>query len=162
VALDSYIDWRLSTDWLVMGVPVPGAVEPAPAIEVPFQITVGDRQVRGYIDRVFVHAKTGQPLVVDLKSGVKPDSDAQLAIYAKALREMGLGEFEWGAYYYAMKKGGVLTNFINLAHWTDEMFEDVYLPGGEIIERELFVPKPGKACFFCTVARHCRYNRSAT
>lgn len=155
-ALASYVTWRLDSPWVVMRMP-----DGSPAIELPFVVDTGGIPVRGYIDRVFVHRTTNEPLVVDLKSGMKPKNDSQLAIYKKAL-ESNLGKpFSWGAYYYGMKKGGQLTDLIDLSYWTDEMLFDLYNPAEKAIEQGLFIPNPGDACFHCGVKQHCRYQLSA-
>lgn len=155
-ALTAYVAWRTEGEWVVMRMP-----DGSPAIELPFVVDIGGIPVRGYIDRVFVHRTTNEPLVVDLKSGMKPKNDSQLAIYKKAL-ESNLGRpFSWGAYYYGMKKGGQLTDPIDLSYWTDEMLFDLYNPAEKAIEQGLFIPNPGEACMHCGVKQHCRYQLSA-
>lgn len=166
-ACTSYLDWRLQGDWDVMVMP-----DGTPAIEVEFDELLAedipsadheytDLRVRGYIDRVFISTKTGTPLIVDLKSGVKPKNDVQLGLYKYALERKLPGQFfSWGAYLYGMKKGGELTNFINLQHWTPQKLIQVNEPAAEGIRQELFVPNPGDACFHCSVASACSFYQS--
>jgi hypothetical protein len=162
-ACTSYLDWRLEGDWDLMVMP-----SGEPAIEVEFKSLLASSEdnelwVRGYIDRVFISTKTGAPLILDLKSGVKPKNDVQLGVYKFALEEMFPGQyFSWGAYLYGMKKGGTLTNFINLQHWTVQKLIQVYAPATEGIERQIFVPNPGEACFHCGVAQQCAFYQSTT
>jgi len=159
-AIQNYVSWRLKSAFLVpMNIPGWG-----PAIEVPFQLTIAGRQVRGYIDRVFVSTDTGVPVVVDLKSGQKPKTDEQLGLYATALRATLPGEFKWGAYLYGWKnpeKPATLTAPIDLSYYTDEMLSQTYGDAALAIDQSLFVPNPGEACFHCQLIDSCKFARSA-
>lgn len=158
-ALEDYIEWRLRGEWDVMAMP-DGTT---PAIEIPFTFTLpSGLPLRGVIDRVLVSTKTGQPIIVDLKSGLKPKTDGQLALYRFGLEEkIPFRMFGWGAYYYGMKKGGKFTNPIDISHWTPEMLQRVYDTADSIIAQRLFVPNPGEACFHCPVQKHCLFGRSS-
>lgn len=157
-ALEDYIEWRLQGDWQTMA--MPGGT---PAIEIPFTFELpSGLPLRGVIDRVFVSTKTGQPLIVDLKSGQKPKTDGQLALYRFGLEAMLYGQpFGWGAYYYGMKRGGTFTQPIDLSHWTPQMLQTVYDTADEIVRQRLFVPNPGEHCFHCPVKQHCAFGRSS-
>lgn len=155
-ALNQYVEWRLTEPWDVMAMP-----DGSPAIEIPFEFDLAGIPVRGYVDRVFVSRKTGAPLVVDLKSGLKPKNDIQLAVYSRALEEQLGQPFSWGAYYYGMKRGGQLTDFIDLSYWTDDRLLAIYGPADSAISQQLFIPNPGDACFHCPLTEHCSFFRSA-
>lgn len=157
-ALEDYIEWRLLGDWDVMAMP-----DGSPAIEVPFTFHLpSGLPLRGVIDRVLVSMKTGQPIIVDLKSGLKPKTDGQLALYRFAMEEkIPFRLFGWGAYYYGMKKGGTFTSPIDLSYWTPEMLQKVYDTADSIVEQRLFVPNPGEQCYHCPVQKHCAFGRSS-
>lgn len=157
-ALEDYIGWRLQGEWDVMPMP-----DGSPAIEIPFTFELpSGLPLRGVIDRVFLSAKTGAPLIVDLKSGLKPKTDGQLALYRFGLEKMiPFRMFGWGAYYYGMKRGGSFTDPIDLSHWTPEKLERVYDTADEIIRQRLFLPNPGEHCFHCAVKNHCAFQRSS-
>lgn len=157
-AVEDYIEWRMQGDWDVMEMP-----DGTPAIEIPFTFELpSGLPLRGVIDRVLVSTKTSQPLIVDLKSGQKPKTDGQLALYRFGLEKMiPFRLFGWGAYYYGMKRGGTLTQPIDISHWTPEMLQRVYDTADSIIAQRLFVPNPGEHCFHCPVARHCPFERSS-
>jgi putative RecB family exonuclease len=76
--ITNYVDWRLASGYQLVDLPGFG-----PAIEVPFLIDLGGVVVKGYVDRVFEMNDT--PLILDLKSGRKPETIEQLAIYRIAL-----------------------------------------------------------------------------
>lgn len=157
-ALEDYIEWRLQGDWDVMAMP-----DGSPAIEIPFTFELpSGLPLRGVIDRVLVSTKTGQPLIVDLKSGQKPKTDGQLALYRFGLEKLiPFRMFGWGAYYYGMKRGGTFTQPIDISHWTPEMLQRVYETADTIIAQRLFVPNPGEHCWHCPVQKHCDFFRSS-
>ena len=89
IMLAGWASWRLTSGWEIAEIAVPTMVAPidgdddpymdykaTPGIEVPFEVDVAGIPVKGYIDRVF--ERNGEYLVVDLKSGMEPDSSAQL------------------------------------------------------------------------------------
>ena len=153
-ANEAYVDWRLANPNLQIYVLPDGS----PAIEVEFNIQIGERAVRGYIDRVFIDRTNKSPLIVDLKSGGKPDTDEQLGVYRYALEATYGLPFVWGAYLYALKKGGVLTAPISLEHWTEEQLVYKYGVANKMIQQKLFLPNPGPGCFHCGVSDSCLFN----
>lgn len=150
--LNNYITWRLENPQLQLLTLPSGAV----AVEVPFVVHIEDVPVKGYIDRVFVNTTNGTPVVVDIKSGQKPDSSQQLGIYRKALAAGGV-ELTYGAFIYGLKKGCSVTPDIDLRVWTDEALARVYVAADRQIKAGLFIPHPGEACFHCSVSKHCKF-----
>jgi len=158
-ALANYVEWRLQNSHLqVAEVERVGETCTLYAIEIEFEIRLSPdcAPIRGAIDRVF-RDSNGTPLLVDIKSGLKPKSSSQLGLYARAWQEMYGEKIQYGAYVYGLKKGVTATPPIDLSVWTDERLNQVYGTADKLIEQGLFIPKPGDGCFTCTVKRNCDY-----
>ncbi|MBX6421836.1 MAG: PD-(D/E)XK nuclease family protein [Nevskia sp.] len=121
-------------------------------IEHKIEFTVAGKPFICYIDRTFVDTKTGEPLLVDLKTGSrKPESVEQLQIYARALAAAGF-HCGWGAFYLA--RTGELTTPVRL----DENYAtlDVKVKAAQLLDdANLLVPHPGRRCATCDVAQFC-------
>jgi putative RecB family exonuclease len=156
--INSYVDWRLSTELVLSEIPGFG-----PAIEVPFVYNLGGQSVRGFIDRVFHHpSQPDNHLPLDIKSGLKPKTDEQLGLYAAALRETLGWTVEYGFYLYGLKKGPAqLTQPISLLHWTPEKLDSVYSPASRQIDAGIYIPHPGDSCYHCPVSAACEYAQAA-
>lgn len=154
-SIKAYVDWRLANpDWTLAVVPGFG-----PAIEVPFNYAVTPgRIVRGYIDRILTSRTQGGYYPLDIKSGLKPETDEQLGTYGAALSD-GLGwNVERGYYLYGLKSGTAsLVGPIDITHWTQARLGVLYESASEVIDRSLFVPNPGKNCFLCSVSASCEF-----
>ena len=126
-------------------------------IEVPFQITLGDTPVRGFIDRVWV-TPTGELEVHDLKTGSRqPPSAVQLGVYRQGLRkEHGIDPII-GRYH--MTRQGMKPSYEaaqrDLTIYTEDMLGSWYDRARAIIEAGLFIPHIGPFCTSCTVAPYC-------
>jgi len=158
-AIGNYIDWRLDNLDLVP-LEIPGF---GPAIEVPFDVYLDGMQIRGFIDRIFVSASTGGHALLDLKSGLKPKTDEQLGLYRLAA-DLLPGNFQWGYYLYGLKysdKPAILSQPIDLSHWTKDKLLSVYAPAAKTIAAKLFMPSPGEACMHCSVSASCDFAVSA-
>ena len=154
-SLRAYLAWRRSSGLDVLDIEGFG-----PAVEVPFDLYMGDQPVHGYIDRV-MH-REGVPVLVDIKSGQKPKTDEQLGLYRQALLRGAGIDVTYGVYVYALKTGQwKLTSPLDLRHWTMEKLEKVYLQGSKVIELGMFLPQPGEQCFRCDVAHACAFSQAA-
>ena len=155
--IESYIDWRLDNPNLRTHT-LPNGIA---AIEVEYTINVGLRvPIRGYIDRVF-EDEDGSPIIIDLKTGQKPKTDEQLGLYHFALEQTTGQRYTYGAYFYALKRGGEMTNPIDLSHWTQEKIAYKYDVAEKMITAKLFLPNAGDNCFHCGVSQHCAYRQSS-
>lgn len=157
-SINAYVAWRSENDEAFELVDIPGF---GPAIELPFNYYIGAQLVHGFIDRVFRHRRHGTLHPFDLKSGLKPKTDEQLGLYARAI-DAGLGwQMDFGYYLYGLKTGTAkLTDPIALGHWTTEKLNKVYGPATLAINTGIFMPAPGEACFLCSVTEHCEFYRS--
>lgn len=136
--------------------------------EHKFTIELGGVEVLGYIDQVKRFKATGEIYPADLKSGTSlPDSNIQLAVYARALaqefdQEVTLGEWlklgrpERGR----TKQKAVESTLVDLSKQSifqmdnlNQMFAD--LERG--IESQVYLPNPANQCWrTCGVADYCR------
>lgn len=148
----NYVEWRLSrTDLSLAEIPGFGL-----AIEVPFLVRFGEVAVRGYVDRVLV-GHNGVPFVFDLKSGRKPETIEQLAIYRIALGvQYGL-DCRWGGYLYDIKGTPTFVGPYDLAAFPDDKLVQNFAKANGIIEAGLFTAKPQEFCFHCGVREHCEF-----
>jgi hypothetical protein len=150
--LNSFLDWRYDNPQWGLATLASGEL----AIEVPFNYTVEGVEVRGYIDRVMVNKLDGGLCLFDYKTGRKPQTDEQLAFYAKATG------IQFGAYLYGMKSGPTkFTGPIDLSHWSHDKLKTLVTTGDSIIKQQLFMPNAGEACFHCSVQSACVFYQSA-
>lgn len=154
-AILAYYEWRQASGLELLDIPGFG-----PAIEVPFELYIGDQLIQGFIDRIF--QRDGTPCLTDLKSGLKPKTSEQLGIYRHAvLRGLGL-DIQYGVYVYALKTGTAkITPPIDLRWWTEERLARIYVDGSKLIEQGIYLPAPGDNCFRCGVAYACDFSQAA-
>lgn len=128
-----------------------------PAIELEFTVELGGTSVRGYIDRVFEDHRTGNLVVLDLKSGAEVADDGQLGIYKIALlKKYGVDlPINYGTYWYA--RTGSTSEFKPLNGWTEERAAWEYGQAAERRERGDFQPRVSRDCSWCGVRDYCVY-----
>lgn len=154
--IDSYVEWRMDNPQYRVARLFGGL-----AIEVPFDVTLGDVQIQGKIDRVFEDTDNDVLFAVDLKTGKKPPNDEQLGLYRTALSTLGV-DVTYGIYVYGLKRGTAqVTSAIDLSHWTPEKLYAIYGEADRQIREGIFLPHPGDACFICEFKDHCPFNQSA-
>jgi putative RecB family exonuclease len=133
-----------------------------PAIELPFEVSFGDTEVRGFIDLVL---QIGTALVVvDWKSSAKaPDTSRQLAIYACAL-ELKYGiRPRYGTHFMVRGTGprnGPKTFFQRPVELSGPQYSVAYLAqefamAEAGIRAGAFPANPGERCGRCGVAYAC-------
>lgn len=128
-------------------------IDGRPAIELPFEVTIGDTTVKGFIDRVFINPD-GEAVIVDYKSGARtPDSTLQLGVYAIAMLEQYGMHVNLGAYYMARK--GDIVEQKSLAHYSQQVVGDWFTKARLMIEQQLFIPHVSSFCSACTVRPYC-------
>ena len=131
--------------------PAPDTLDGVKAVEIPFEIQLGDVPARGFIDQV-VKRKP-----IDVKSGNKPGDEFQLATYAGALEQMYDIKPTQG--YYWMGRAGALTTPFDLRDWTQQRLTDEFGEVNEAIESEIFDPDPEQSkCRFCDVRMSCEFS----
>lgn len=151
--IQSWISWRQQNVSLhLMNLDGKPAIE----VEVQAEISLPDDTtvlLRGFIDRVFVDANSGQALIVDLKTGKTSQPPLQLAFYRRALRATYDITVDLGAYWMARK--GSLDTVHDLTSFSDDMIDywvrTTYLG----IREGIFLPHVTQLCSGCGVKQHC-------
>lgn len=155
-SIEAYVDWRLAHPELTLD-EIPGF---GPAIEVPFTYVLNGQPIVGFIDRVFRNNGEGH-YPADLKSGLKPKTDEQVGLYARALHAALGWEPSYGFYVYGLKTGKAsMTPPLSLDHWTEEKLGRVYLGAQLQLQQGIFIPSPGEGCWVCDVQHACQFSQA--
>lgn len=168
-----YVSWRESSRWEVWESPFePEWNEDGTevtngwmrGVELPFEVMLPGMTVpdKGYIDRIMV-MPDGRIIVVDLKTWNRERVTTQLPHYFTVAKEY-LGIPVDGVAYYDARLGRPT----GIAYPTDDpekpwdidRLAGLLLPVERGIMGDVFTPKPGKQCSWCSVANHCAYKES--
>jgi len=149
----SWITWRQSNPNLHVLTMDDG--QPAIELAVVAEVQAGEDSVdlKGYIDRVFVDASTGEVLIVDLKSGKTTPNSMQLGFYRRALKAAYGIDAQYGAYW--MAREGTLSGIEDLSVYTDEVVDYWVATTYAGIKNNIFLPHISWACAGCGVKEHC-------
>lgn len=140
--VQTWINWRdekIDEGWDIIG------------IETPFEVELEGVKVVGHIDRILVDPH-GQQAVLDLKSGMLPQSPVQLAVYAVGMELAGLGRPTFGGYFLT-RSGKCELNMLD--RYSPELVGSWFASVARGIESEIFVPQPNNLCGVCGVRSHC-------
>jgi hypothetical protein len=155
-SIQNYVTWRVNeVPHYELGILPSGEL----AIEVPFTLDLGGVEVVGQIDRVFWDVKNSFSVILDIKSGQKPKSNEQLAVYKIAMEEKDPSTPYLGSYVYGLKPGsksGTRQTYPNvMMHWNRERLTAIYSQADKQIDAGLFIANPGESCFMCSVSHAC-------
>lgn len=131
----------------------------SPALEVEFEITLGDVKVTGSIDRILEWDDGSDAYTIeDLKTGNREERFDQLGLYAyvcRLLREDLFlpSDIDMGRYFYA--KDGAWSEWKPMARYTEQYLTDIYTALDRGIQNRVFLPNPGD-CEICPVRPWCR------
>lgn len=143
----AYAEWLDRSGWSIAALP-----DGSPAVEFGMSPVFAGREVRMYVDAVYETA--GQYVTVDYKSGTaRPDSAAQLGLYAEAMRQTFGISSDLGAFY--MTRNGALTEPLDLTHYTGAYWDDVFNQFFTALDNRIFLPNISRNCSFCSVAANC-------
>lgn len=147
--VDRWIRWRQETGWKVWTTPTG---EPAIELSQEF-LTPSGRQIKGFIDRVFV-LPNKELVIVDLKSGARsPESDLQLAFYRYCLYStMGI-DIRGGAYW--MARTGEMSEIYNLTRITPPLMNLYLARLDQAIQQKIFLPNISFRCRACSHRDYC-------
>lgn len=124
------------------------------AIEMPFEVEIGNTLIKGAIDQVILHPNGYE--VRDLKTGNRQTSALQLGVYKVALEKI----FGWpvilGSYYYAKDNKVLTIPKQEMDRWTEEYLTELFDELERGIENKVFLPNPGGHCLLCPVKKYCR------
>lgn len=128
-----------------------------PAVEVPFDMTLGGVRVTGFIDLVLYWPEKDILTVRDLKTGNKlPDDGLQLAFYGHAWWRYFGDVIEYGDYF--MCKNNAPTSPYLLLDYPEPVL-GAWLEMMDRAERQgIYLPNGGDHCRVCTVRRFCTLN----
>lgn len=127
-----------------------------PGIELACKLSLDDHhtEVVMYIDRVMVDNRSGELVILDLKSGQPVKVDAQLGDYRIGLEQKyPETQFRYGCFWYA--RTGVTSPIFPLNEYTYGRAEHKYTQAKRIRDAGIFLPNPGQQCGWCSVADHC-------
>ena len=150
----AWVNWRMNNPALQIAELVNQQTgEVVPGIEVPGIITLANRPIKLYIDRVFVNGD-GVYFVVDLKSGSHtPDDAGQLGTYNVGLTDVYGISAGWGSYWMARTGGG--TPWEDMRMWPRERLDHEYKVTREIQEQGLVTATRSSLCSGCSVRDAC-------
>ncbi len=124
------------------------------AIEMPFEVEIGNTLIKGAIDQVLVHPDGYE--VRDLKTGNRQASALQLGIYKVALEKI----FGWpvilGSYYYAKDNKVLTIPKQEMDRYTEEYLGELFSALNRAIEHRVYIPNPGSSCALCPVKKFSR------
>lgn len=147
--VENWITWRRRVAWKVWVTP-----EGTPAIELSQEfVTPKGREIKGFIDRVFI-IPGGQLVIVDLKSGARsPESDLQLAFYRYCLFNTLGVDIRHGAYW--MARTGEMSDIYNLSRITPALMNVWMSRFDKAIDNGIFIPHITFMCRACSHRDYC-------
>ena len=145
-----YVQWANKNQPAIWTLPSDGA----PALELYFLVTIGDVQVRGYIDQL-ITLPDGSVRVRDLKTGTT-HSKFQLETYAVAMRQQYGLTVNDGDWYFGKK--GRLSRPVALTNTTEREVGERYAAMDAGVKAGRFKPNPGYHCRFCDMKHKCPFS----
>jgi hypothetical protein len=145
--VDYWIQFREESGWKIWDTPAG-----IPAIETEMNQTIKGVNIKAFLDRVMV-APSGELVIVDIKTGAEPKSQAQLGIYAVLVEKTFGVRPELGSYF--MARTGELTTPVALDRYTESRLGN-QVKGFELaVINNIFIPAPGFMCGTCSVNSSC-------
>lgn len=144
-----------AADWKIWELP-----DGEKAIEVSFQIKLGEVVVRGGVDQI-LEWPDGRLTIRDLKTGNKKDDTRQLGLYRVAAEELFGESIVDGEFWYT--KTGNSGGWVDLRRYTKDYMTEQFARLDRGIEAGVFLVRPGDNCNLCDVYDSCpeRGNPSA-
>ena len=149
-----YVTWRQTNPNLHLWTTPDGQ----PAIELKVEALVTDTDgdqviLRGYIDRVFQDANTGDLSVFDLKFGKMVPNPLQLAFYRRSLKATYDVDARWGMYF--MGRNQSVAAVEDLSAYSDDMIDYWVATTYRGIKHQVFLPNVSQYCRGCGVREAC-------
>lgn len=166
---DQYVAWRERSGWTVWESPFEPEWDEEGnvsngwmlGVEIPFEVMLPGMSVpdKGYIDRIY-SLPDGRLILVDLKTWARERTTTQLPHYF-AVAQDHLGIPVDGVAYYDARLGrptGIAYPTDDPEKpWDTERLAGLLLPVERGIIGDVFEPKPGSQCGWCSVAHHCAH-----
>lgn len=125
------------------------------ALELPFEVQLGEVKVRGQIDRIQWWPELGLISSEDTKTGSPKDEDdpRQLGLYRfGAMEQYGI-DLTHSRYWYTKVDRG--SEWVDLTRFTKAELAKDYAKLDRIIQEDLLLPNPGEQCKVCDVRPYC-------
>jgi DNA helicase-2/ATP-dependent DNA helicase PcrA len=127
------------------------------ALEIPFNLKIGEHTLYGVIDRI--DEKDGKAVIIDYKTGnskdkLLPEDKEQLLIYQIAAEEIFKSNPKELVYYYL--NDGKKASFLGSELEKENLKVKIEKEIGEI-KRSSFDPTPGWQCSFCDFKEICDF-----
>ncbi len=148
--VDNWVAWRKDSNFQVASF-LTSRGETL-GVELEVRKRLGGFPFQGFVDRVFTDGN-GDYVVVDIKTGSVPQSDAQLKAYAAQLRLAGV-DVKRGAFWMGMS--GEVDRWVNTPASQDAGIARWLRNTGRGIEAGVFVPNVGAMCSWCPVRDYCQ------
>lgn len=151
--VENYVTWALAheTDWQI------AMINGEPAVELEFNIKLGDVDVTGYIDQVVETSEGVYPR--DIKTGSRiPENSFQLAVYAEALRQEHGVPCTYGSFAMTKNKTDEIEHFRGVKEYTTSVLTTMFTEFDTAERANLYIPRPGDSCRTCPVIDFCRVN----
>lgn len=127
------------------------------ALELPFEIMLGDVVVKGHIDRIQWWPEDQRASIDDLKTGNLEEWDKrQLGTYSYAAKDFYDIEIPYARYWFT--KTDKPSKWFDMSRYTAEYLATIYTTLDTAIENRLYLPNPGDHCKLCSVRPYCREN----
>lgn len=149
-----WLDWRKKTPWEIWVAP-----DGQWAREMEVTEPIGGELFKSFVDVVFAtDGDNGRPIVVDIKTGARPQSDnLQLGIYKCGIEAKFPGVRVFGGSYWDARKGE-LTGVVSLDQFTPQYVATLARRRKLAHAAGLFIPNVGPMCKSCSVGRFCAIN----
>lgn len=145
--IEAYLGWRDDPSHRLE--PMIDPEDGSAWVEVPFEITLGDVPVIGFIDIV---DENGGP--TDIKTGNRMKTTLQLGVYKVALEKQYGITSDRAAFFYT--KDGALVEKTDMSRYTEEYLTELFMTAERGIANEVFLPNVSDFCGLCPVKRFCR------
>ncbi len=166
-----YVEWRERYGWEIWESPFEpewdeeGQVSNGwmRGVEIPFEAMLPGMSVpdKGYIDRIY-SLPDGRLILIDLKTWRRERDTTQLAHYFTVAQDI-LGIPVDGVGYYDARLGRVTGLMYPSDNpdkpWDMDRLTGLLLPVERGIIGDVFEPKPGSQCGWCSVAHHCAFRQ---
>lgn len=167
-----YVEWRERSGWTIWESPFEpewdsegGLVNDwMMGVELSFSVMLPGMTVPdvGYIDRIY-SLPDGRIILIDLKTWGRERTTTQLQHYFTIAQDH-LGIPVDGVGYYDARLGRptglAYPNLKPEEPWDTDRLTGLLLPIERGIMEDVFTPKPGKQCGWCSVAHHCAFKES--
>lgn len=164
VMFNKWVNWSQACPWQALILTNPDDADPIVretwgseqielAIEFEVSGYIGDNYIKAYVDRAYV-LPSGEPVVLDIKTGTSKPVDAlQLGIYA-ALMEKTIGVRPQYGYFWMAESGGTLEP-VNLDRYTEDYLDSQFSAQMRGLKAGVFLPHVTAMCSACGVRKFC-------